>query len=91
MIDAPFDWGTVATLAHNDFESVVAGRHSELAGLLAQLREMPSEVSGMSGSGSTLFLVHLTSGTTLPANLPLGVTAVTTSTVNETAKIMTEE
>lgn len=49
-------WPTIASLATNDFEPVVAVRHGGVALLLAALREAESfEVVMMSGSGSTVF------------------------------------
>ncbi len=49
-------WPMIASLASNDFESVVAERHSEIAEFLAILRQAPAfDIVMMSGSGSTLF------------------------------------
>lgn len=57
MLDAPTlgDWPTIARLATNDFEPVVAARHPMIERLLARLRELGCAPAMMSGSGSSLF------------------------------------
>ena len=49
------DWHTIARLATNDFEPVVAARHPMIDGALARLRELGCAPAMMSGSGSSLF------------------------------------
>jgi len=48
-------WDSLAPLAENDFERVVAGRHPEIAEHVAALRSLGCIVAMMSGSGSTVF------------------------------------
>jgi len=75
-------WEAVAADAVNEFESVVFGRHPDLATMRAQLAALPRAVFAMlSGSGSTLFAVlGAQSGTTGALALPAGWTAVPTRT-----------
>ena len=49
------DWPTIARVATNDFEPVVAARHPMLRGVVARLRELGCAPAMMSGSGSSLF------------------------------------
>jgi 4-diphosphocytidyl-2-C-methyl-D-erythritol kinase len=49
------DWPTIARLATNDFEPVVAARHPMIERALARLRELGCAPALMSGSGSSLF------------------------------------
>ena len=49
------DWPTIARLAANDFEPVVAARHPMVERVLFRLREMGCAPALMSGSGSSLF------------------------------------
>jgi 4-diphosphocytidyl-2-C-methyl-D-erythritol kinase len=60
------DWPTIARLAINDFEPVIAARHPLIDAVLARLREHGCAPALMSGSGSTLFGV-------LPAGAPVDV------------------
>ena len=57
MLDASAlgDWPTLARLATNDFEPVVAARHPMIESALARLRELGCAPAMMSGSGSSLF------------------------------------
>ncbi len=48
-------WHSVASLATNDFEPLVAAHHPEIAAILASLRAAGTTISLMSGSGSTIF------------------------------------
>ena len=48
-------WRALASLAHNDFESVVSARHPEVSELVRELRRMGALPAMMSGSGSTVF------------------------------------
>jgi 4-diphosphocytidyl-2-C-methyl-D-erythritol kinase len=49
------DWTTIARLAINDFEPVVAARHPVIERVLTRLRELGCAPAMMSGSGSSLF------------------------------------
>jgi 4-diphosphocytidyl-2-C-methyl-D-erythritol kinase len=49
------DWTTIARIATNDFEPVVAARHPMIESALARLRQIGCTPAMMSGSGSTLF------------------------------------
>jgi 4-diphosphocytidyl-2-C-methyl-D-erythritol kinase len=49
------DWTTIARLAINDFEPVVAARHPMIERVLTRLRELGCAPAMMSGSGSSLF------------------------------------
>jgi len=49
------DWATIARLATNDFEPVVARRHPMIERVLSRLRELGCAPAMMSGSGSSLF------------------------------------
>jgi 4-diphosphocytidyl-2-C-methyl-D-erythritol kinase len=49
------DWSRLAPLAVNDFESVVAARHPEIARLIDSLGNAGCEITRISGSGSTVF------------------------------------
>jgi 4-diphosphocytidyl-2-C-methyl-D-erythritol kinase len=53
--DTVRDWATIARLAVNDFEPVVAARHATIGSALAALRQLGCAPAMMSGSGSTLF------------------------------------
>ena len=57
MLDADTlgDWPTLARLATNDFEPVVAARHPLIESVRTRLRELGCAPAMMSGSGSTLF------------------------------------
>ena len=54
-------WSRVATMAHNDFEAVVAARFPLIASVLATWRAsapiVEPAITGLSGSGSTVFQV----------------------------------
>jgi 4-diphosphocytidyl-2-C-methyl-D-erythritol kinase len=50
-------WETIQQLATNDFQPVVAGRHPEIADIIAGLTSVECAVAMMSGSGSTVFAV----------------------------------
>ena len=54
-VQALGDWTTIARLAINDFEPVVAARHPMIASVLARLRALGCAPAMMSGSGSSLF------------------------------------
>jgi 4-diphosphocytidyl-2-C-methyl-D-erythritol kinase len=57
MLDARTldDWSTIARIATNDFEPVVAARHPMIDDVVARLRELGCAPAMMSGSGSSLF------------------------------------
>ncbi len=73
-VTALAQWETLAPLMSNDFESVVATRHPEIAALTAALRAAPSTCAAlMSGSGSTVFAVLAgPPGAPSPGSPPLG-------------------
>ena len=48
-------WSRIAKFARNDFESVVAARHPRLGEYLERLRNSRATLSGMTGSGSTVY------------------------------------
>ena len=48
-------WASIAGFARNDFESPVAQRHPQLRDYLDRLRGSRAILSGMTGSGSTIF------------------------------------
>jgi 4-diphosphocytidyl-2-C-methyl-D-erythritol kinase len=60
------DWSSIASLAVNDFEPVVAARHSVIATLVAHLRELGCSPAMMSGSGSSVFGVMPHRGVEVP-------------------------
>jgi 4-diphosphocytidyl-2-C-methyl-D-erythritol kinase len=49
------DWGSLAAIARNDFERVVARRHPVIAELVDELRAAGASLAMLSGSGSTVF------------------------------------
>ena len=53
--DSLSDWSSVASLAINDFEAVVAARHPSIAAIVKQLRGLGCSPALMSGSGSSVF------------------------------------
>jgi 4-diphosphocytidyl-2-C-methyl-D-erythritol kinase len=62
-VDALTTWEGVATIAHNDFEAVVAPRYVEIERALAEMRSLPTGAIGSSpitllaGSGATVFSI----------------------------------
>ncbi len=52
------DWGTVAGLAHNDFEAPIFAVRPDLRETLLSLRDTSPLLALMSGSGSTIFAVY---------------------------------
>ena len=54
-VDALGDWTTIAGIATNDFEPVVAARHPMIESVLTRLRQLGCAPAMLSGSGSTLF------------------------------------
>ncbi len=53
--DALSDWSSIARLAVNEFEAVVAKRHPSIAAIVQRLRDIRCEPALMSGSGSSVF------------------------------------
>ena len=49
------EWSTLAPLATNDFEAVVATRHPSIAAIVGRLRDLGCEPALMTGSGSSVF------------------------------------
>ncbi|MEO7082735.1 MAG: 4-(cytidine 5'-diphospho)-2-C-methyl-D-erythritol kinase [Gemmatimonadaceae bacterium] len=49
------DWTSIAPIARNDFERVVARRHPVIAQLVDELRAVGAGLAMLSGSGSTVF------------------------------------
>lgn len=54
------DWKSLASIASNDFEPVVAARHPEITAAVNALRGAGAEIAMMSGSGSAVFGVFST-------------------------------
>jgi 4-diphosphocytidyl-2C-methyl-D-erythritol kinase len=57
-LDALSNWGDIARMAGNDFESPVFGRHPEVRAAFEALVGTRPLLCRMSGSGSTLFAVY---------------------------------
>jgi 4-diphosphocytidyl-2-C-methyl-D-erythritol kinase len=74
-------WESVAAIATNDFEPVVAKRHPIIDGLVAGLIETGALLSMMSGSGSTVFGVfdNLARSTTMDGPAAPGVVITRTA------------
>jgi 4-diphosphocytidyl-2-C-methyl-D-erythritol kinase len=73
-------WDSLAHIAINDFEPVVAARHPEIARVLAEQRADPSvEMAMLSGSGSSMFSI-VRSGAT-PQDDDSGTRSMMTRTV----------
>ncbi len=53
--DPPASWAWVSSLAHNDFQNVVAGLHSEVQAALDALEAVGGKPVLLSGSGSACF------------------------------------
>ena len=53
--DPPASWAWVTTLAHNDFQAVVAEQHPEVATALAALEDVGGDPVLLSGSGAACF------------------------------------
>ncbi len=73
-------WPTIAALAENDFEPVVAGRHEPIAEAVAAIRRTGAfELAMISGSGSTVFAIERSdaaSGFSMVAKPKAGVAAL---------------
>jgi 4-diphosphocytidyl-2-C-methyl-D-erythritol kinase len=73
-------WDSLAHIAINDFERVVASRHPEVARVLAEQRADPAvELAMLSGSGSSMFAIVRLS--TTPRSDDGGMRSVMTRTV----------
>lgn len=57
-LDVLSQWGDIARMAGNDFESPVFGRHGEVRAAFEALAGTRPLLCRMSGSGSTLFAVY---------------------------------
>jgi 4-diphosphocytidyl-2-C-methyl-D-erythritol kinase len=80
-------WETLQQHVVNDFESVVAEHHPEIATIIGQLRETGASIAGMSGSGSTLFGILPLFADTAALTRALPGTAVPTRTVTRVAAV----
>jgi 4-diphosphocytidyl-2-C-methyl-D-erythritol kinase len=79
------NWDAVAQLAGNDFEEVVAPRHPAIAEVLARARtELKGDgIAGLSGSGSTVFVLPIGGAAWGGDSLPKGARRVPTRTSGE--------
>jgi 4-diphosphocytidyl-2-C-methyl-D-erythritol kinase len=59
-------WASIASLAANDFEGVVAAHHPTIAGALRLARDRGAAIAQLSGSGSTVFVIPRLPGEGLP-------------------------
>ncbi|MEP6494206.1 MAG: 4-(cytidine 5'-diphospho)-2-C-methyl-D-erythritol kinase [bacterium] len=93
-------WASLAALAENDLEPVVARRHGVIAELAGEIRAAGALISMMSGSGSTVFGVFSAHGAfgargAAPqvAGIPprAGVTTILTSTSERVVRVDLEE
>ncbi len=78
-------WRSVASLATNDFEPVVAAHHPEIRTILSSLDGAGATISLMSGSGSTVFGVF--DSPPKEPSLPPGARVVHTNTVRTVAPV----
>ena len=79
-IDALTTWKGVASLAGNDFEREVAGRHPEIADVLEAARARGAVIAELTGSGSTVFVVVREGEELGELPLPSGAVLVRTRT-----------
>jgi 4-diphosphocytidyl-2-C-methyl-D-erythritol kinase len=82
-------WESVAPIAMNDFEHVVARRHPTIARLVERLSGMGALISMMSGSGSSVFGVF-SSDAGVTAGLAPGVQAIETRTSERVFRVELE-
>ena len=80
-------WETLHQHVVNDFETVVAEHHPEIATIIGQLRETGASIAGMSGSGSTLFGIVPLFADTAALTSALPGTVVPTRTVTRVAAV----
>ncbi|MGH7653884.1 MAG: 4-(cytidine 5'-diphospho)-2-C-methyl-D-erythritol kinase [Gemmatimonadaceae bacterium] len=80
------EWRTIAALAANDLESVVAEHHPEISALRDALRREGAIMAHMSGSGSVVFGVFESA---VPQRAATGAQIIETSTVERVAEIET--
>lgn len=78
------EWRTVAALAANDLESVVAEHHREIAALRDSLRRSGAVVAQMSGSGSVVFGVF---DSVVPAITVAGARVIETTSLEQVAPV----
>jgi 4-diphosphocytidyl-2-C-methyl-D-erythritol kinase len=79
------EWKTIAALAANDLEEVVAEHHPEIGALRDALRRDGAMIAQMSGAGSTIFGVFDTGASDIKLNGTARVIA--TSTVDKVASV----
>jgi 4-diphosphocytidyl-2-C-methyl-D-erythritol kinase len=80
------EWRTIAALAANDLESVVAERHPEIAALRDTLSRDGAIMAQMSGSGSVVFGVF-ESGVPAGVGMAAGTRVIETDTVETVAPV----
>jgi 4-diphosphocytidyl-2-C-methyl-D-erythritol kinase len=85
--DALATWESIAAVAANDFEPVVAARHPMIARLVDGLASAGAVVAMLSGSGSTVFGVFASGAATAPVPHPDGVTKIATRTSTRVERI----
>jgi 4-diphosphocytidyl-2-C-methyl-D-erythritol kinase len=78
------EWRTIAALAANDLESVVAEHHPEVSALRDSLRRSGAMVAQMSGSGSVVFGVFESA----PASGMAGGQVIETATIERVAEVV---
>lgn len=83
------EWKTIAALAANDLEAVVADHHPEIGALRDALRRAGAIVAQMSGAGSTVFGVF-EPGSRSGTSLGGGARIIETATVEAVAPVEIE-
>ena len=73
-------WEGVAGLAGNDFESEVSRRHPPIGAVLSSARSQRGLVAGLSGSGSTVFVIPAPGVDPATISLPQGASLLRTRT-----------
>ena len=83
------EWRTIAALAANDLEDVVAAHHPQIALLRESLRTSGAALAQMTGSGSTVFGVFDAAAAAIPPGelQRAGARAVATATLEEVARV----
>lgn len=90
------DWGDVAGMQVNDFQSVVAERHDGVADALRYFEEaLPPEAGGftmLSGSGATVFAImpNMPDGTPFPEDVELYGLEVDPTSVPESIDVLAQ-
>lgn len=85
--DAFATWESVAAIAHNDFERVVASRHPEIAELVDELDSRDAVVAMMSGSGSSVFGVFDETPDAASITRSIGRTVLATRTSDRVVRV----